>query len=641
MADFTPQGMPPFINRMLSLQEWAAYVAGYDFGPVAPTRLVLHHTYIPNQQQWSGLNSMKGMQSYYASLGWTAAPHVYAGPDGVWLATPMSQIGIHAGTGNSGYVGGKLWYSIGLEMVGYFDHELPAGAVWEHAKAVMGGLSKRLNIAPRQLISFHRDYTNQKSCPGWAVTKEWVFGEVEAWLNNQPPPPPPPPGQIGSPRPEVEQLIELLMGEAYKRRGTSYNSDWAFHQFAVQNGLGFPIGPSATLSADGKTYSYQPFARDTLYNEVPNWGDVHRLSELLAGSLPPAGLGRALLEATYQAGGAALHPDWAFHQTALASKYGPPLGESATLTLDGVQYSYQVFALETLYNVVPNWSDVRRLSELANSADAAQVRLRDALLAQVYARGGATYHPEWAFHQIARGLNLGAPLSDSYRVSQGSSQYAIQVYATDVLYNVVPNWSEVKRLSDSVPGLSASLGGEAGAEGVEVPADLSALLLGDAQMEPAPAPFHIVHYEVPYISGLPYSSRSGSRIKLLVLHGDPGPAKSVLASMRALGSRSSTNYYLAADGTIYQVVPDEYAAWHSGVALWSGRRRNINRISLGVTVERGPDGYSRASIAALAWLVGELRRRHDLPPAALVRWGDLKPRENDLADFPWEQLKPS
>lgn len=180
--DYPTSGRPACINRMLSLQEWAAYVAGYDFGPVPPTRLVLHHTYIPNQDQWRGLISMRGMQSYYAGMGWKATPHVFAGPDGIWLMTPMSKIGIHAGTGNSGYEGGKLWYSIGLEMVGFFDHMRPAGAVWEHAKAVMGGLSKRLGIAPRELISFHRDYTTLKSCPGWAVTKEWVFGEMDAWM---------------------------------------------------------------------------------------------------------------------------------------------------------------------------------------------------------------------------------------------------------------------------------------------------------------------------------------------------------------------------------------------------------------------------------------------------------------------------
>ena len=375
MATVDPTtGMPPMIGRVLSIPDWLSYVAHYDFGPIAPSRVVLHHTAVPTVEQWAGLRSMLGMQRYYAGKGWTAAPHIYVGPDGIWLFTPMKDVGIHAGIGNSGVTNGKFWYSIGVEMVGYYDRVRPSGAIWEGAKAVLGGLSRRLGIAPRQLISFHRDYTNQKSCPGWAVTKEWVWPEIERWLAGQSPPPAPPTGPIGTPPPDVEQLVEVLMNEGYSRRSQGYNSDWAFHQYAVQNSLGFPIGNNAQLQADGKNWAYQPFARDTLYTEIPNWGDVRRLSTLLGGSIPPAGLGLALLQATYRAGGATFHPDWAFHQYALAGQLGPPIGESATLTVDGAQYAFQVYALDMIFNRVPDWADIRRLSELAGTADAALMR---------------------------------------------------------------------------------------------------------------------------------------------------------------------------------------------------------------------------------------------------------------------------
>jgi hypothetical protein len=321
-------GMPPMIGRGLSIADWLAYIAGYQFGAVAPSRVVLHHTWVPTVAQWTGLRSMQALQRYYAGKGWTAAPHIFVGPDAIWLFTPLKDVGIHAGTGNSGTSGGRFWYSIGIETVGDYDRARPSGPVWEHTKAVLGGLSRRLGISPRQLFSFHRDYTNQKSCPGWAVTKEWVFGEIEAWLSNRPPPSPPPPGPIGNPTPEVAALVEALMEQSYARRGEGYNSDWAFHQYAVQNNLGAPIGKSAQLQADGKRYAYQPFARDTLFNEIPNWGDVRRLSALLGGRIPAAGLARALLDASYRAGGATLHPDWAFHQYAVANQLGPPIGES-------------------------------------------------------------------------------------------------------------------------------------------------------------------------------------------------------------------------------------------------------------------------------------------------------------------------
>ncbi|MBC8160424.1 MAG: N-acetylmuramoyl-L-alanine amidase [Roseiflexaceae bacterium] len=620
--------MPPFINRRLSIAEWLDYVANYDFGPLPPSRVVLHHTYIPNLQQWQGSASMKGMQTFYGRKGWTSAPHLYVGDDGIWLATPLREIGIHAGTGNSGRTNGQLWYSIGLEMIGYYDKVRPSGGVWEASKAVLGGLSKRLGIAPRQLISFHRDYTNQKSCPGWAVTKEWVWAETEAWMNNQQrPPEPEPPVQFGSPTPEVEELIELLMEESYKRRGEGYNSDWAFHQHAVQNGLGFPIGKSARIDLDGKGYAYQAFAQDTLYNEIPHWGDVQRLSAILQGSVPTGGLSRALLDATYKSVGATFHPEWAFHQYAMTTRLGPPLGESAKIKLGTADYAFQVYALDTLYNKVPNWGDIHRLSELAGTADRALAQLRDALLAETYKRGaGAAYHADWAFHQLARAWNLGAPLSDSYRVTSGATQYAIQIFATDTLYNLIPNWKDVMRVSSLTGGGAAVLG-------VEMPEE-PIVLSADTQFEPAPAPYHIFSYRAPFAAPTAYTSRSGSRVRMIVLHGDDSPSDTALALMTTPGAKDMTHYYITSDGLIYRLIGDEKAALHAGMAEWAGRHQNINRISLGVTAQRGPDGYTPETLHALNWLVATLRARYGIAANAVVAWGTLDDTA-DGTDVPW------
>jgi hypothetical protein len=177
------KGAPPIIGRRLSIAEWLTYVASYDFGRLPPDRLVLHHTWKPTETDWKGERSVLALQRFYKGKGWTAGPHIFAAPDGIWLFTPLCDVGIHAGSGNSGNRNGRLaWYSVGLEMVGNFDVVRPSGAVWENAKAVMGGLCKRFGKSPEQAISFHRDYST-KTCPGTAVTKPWVFAEVNAWLN--------------------------------------------------------------------------------------------------------------------------------------------------------------------------------------------------------------------------------------------------------------------------------------------------------------------------------------------------------------------------------------------------------------------------------------------------------------------------
>lgn len=627
--DYQATGSPPFINVGLSLDEWKAYVATYNFGSIPPSRVVLHHTWRPTVAEWRGLASMKGMQTYYRGLGWSAAPHIYVGPDKIWLATPMREVGIHAGTGNSGnWNSGKWSYSIGLEMVGNYDAARPSGAVWDYARAVMGELSKRLGIAPRQLIYFHRDFST-KSCPGWAVTKDWVFGEVESYVNNTKPPTNVPVGQVGTPTPDVELVMETLLNESFAKRAEGFTSEWAFHQYAIKNDMGVPLARSARVSVGGKEYNYQPFARDTLYCEIPKWGEVKLLSDLLGGSIPPAGnLGRVLLEATYKACGATFHADWAFHQYALSAKLGPPIGGSSKIRVGGAEYAYQVFAVDTLYNRVPNWSDVKQLSRLSNASSGGDVALREALLAIAYKSGGATYHADWAFHQMARKLDngngIGVPLAESQKVVVGSTTYAIQVYTLDTLYNVVPNWSDVKRLSDLVNPAPVSFA---------VPGFLEAEAEEEAPPEgrwepPVVAPYEVLRYSPPSPS---FSDRAGAPVSLVVIHGDTGLASATLERMTSFGARMSVHYYITVDGTIYQLVDEQDAAWHSGMVTLGGLWFNTNRISIGVMLEgmpelmessssnpASPEKRDNAQVNALHWLLRDLVRRYRLQPDDVV-----------------------
>jgi len=632
--EYPTTGMPPMIGKMLSIPEWLDYIANYQFSALKPTKVVLHHTWVPTIEQWHGLTSMKNMQTYYGNKGWTSAPHAYIGPDGIWLFTPLRDIGIHANAGNGSRAAG--WYSIGIEMVGNYDNARPSGAIWDAAKAMMGGISRKLGIAPRNLISFHREYNTAKSCPGWAVTKDWVFAEVEGWLaNHTGGGASVPTGVIGSPTPDVEHLGELILDQSFGRRAEGYNEAWAFHLFAVQNNLGFPTAKSQMLTAEGKTINYQPFARDTLYCEVPNWGDVHRLSELLAGSIPPAGtLGRALLDATYQTGGAVFHPEWAFHQYAMAgASLGPPLAESKTVAANGVTYSYQVYATDTIYSPGTDWSNIKRLSALASSSNAADVSLRNVLVGKTYETAGMQYHPEWAFHQMAFQLGLGAPLGKADPVSMGTSQYNFQVYATDTLYNVIPNWSDVKQLSSLIKTgpRRAVLAAD------DAPAVRRAVLSADVVYDPQLKEHYIVRYSVPGIGATAAGSRSGAKIAAIVLHGDSGPAEEVLARMAAPGAKMLTHYYIAADSQIYQLVSDKLAARHAGMATWQGRRRNINRISLGIAIERPRRGFTSKQIAALKDLVSTLRSTYNIPSTAILRWGDLASgKGGDLSGLPNE-----
>ncbi len=639
MTDFPTEGSPPFINRRLSIEEWKRYVATYDFGPLAPSRLVLHHTFRPDERSWNGLTTMRGMQRFYASQGWPAGPHVFVAADGIWLATPMRDIGVHAGAGNGSLAQG--WYSIGLEMVGFFDTRLPDGATWQHALTVMGELSRRLRIPPRALISFHRDYTSLKSCPGWAVSKEWVWTQVEAYLAGvaPPPPPPPPPGGL----PSDERLLETLLDQSYRCKAGSqgYNPAWAFHQYAVQQSLGMPMGPGVMETIAGKRINYQPFARDTLFVEAPNWGDVQTLSALLGGSIPPAGLGRELLERTYRAGGSPFRPDWAFHQFAVINRLGPPIGTSEIITVDGQPWAYQVFAVDTLYSPTSNYADVRLLSRLAQAADGPTLRLREALLAATYRKAGTTYRPDWAFHQLARSFGIGSPLCGSQQVQIEGAPFALQVYALDTLFNLVPNWSQVRRLRDlaALQGLSP-LGSvrrtTTGPLGASPTTSASApMVIPGDHAPPLTDGFHIVPFTPPSPAQGP---RGGQRVQVIVLHAVAGPVATTLSRMTDPGARFATHYVVSIAGGIYRLVEESQAAQHAGVVDLNGRRVNVDVISIGIALER-PAGWPAQSagstdmqVQALRWLLRNLGQRYRLGGETLLRWGSLAGSNESVRD---------
>jgi len=286
-VDDKPTGTPPMIGKRLTIDEWLDYVAAYQFTGVAADRVVLHHTVSPNAVTWNGLRSMTGMQTYYRGKGWTSAPHIYTGPDGIWLFSPLNEIGIHAGTGNSGYWHGRLaWYSIGLEMVGLFDRDRPQGTVWENSLAVLGGLCRKFGKTPEQAISFHRDYTDEKSCPGWAVEKPWVFEQVNAWLAST---------NLGlavaaAPRiseAKFRKVLETTMSPAQPVAGELY---------AICGRMGIDPAVALAFFAHESTYGRAGICKDY---DTKNWGNVR--------SLEDPSLGRVIAT---RGGNFARYPSW-------------------------------------------------------------------------------------------------------------------------------------------------------------------------------------------------------------------------------------------------------------------------------------------------------------------------------------------
>lgn len=292
---YRTEGVPAFINEPLTIEQWLSYVSDYTFGSVPPWGVVLHHTWSPTLAQWRGLANMRGMQGYYGNtLKWGAAPHIYTGPDAIWLAHPMHLAGIHANAANyepfnAAYTSsrdGRVYvdnskvrrYTIGVEMVGNYDPNRPNDPVWLYTKAVLGGLCRRFGWNPHEAITFHRDYS-PKTCPGRAVTHEWVRAEVAAWLRGTAPIEQPALGGLTAVAParmsssrfiavlnEAQSPAAPLAGELYR--------------ICVEEG----IDPAVALAFFQHESSYGTKGICAEY-DLKNWGNVRSPELMLFGTM--------------------------------------------------------------------------------------------------------------------------------------------------------------------------------------------------------------------------------------------------------------------------------------------------------------------------------------------------------------------
>ena len=140
-------------------------------------------------------------------------------------------------------------------------------------------------------------------------------------------------------------------------RGTlDFRNDWKFHQQALQLRLGPPLSGNYATS-DG-VYAVQVFAGDTLFTPRSTPAGCRRLSETPASDPACA----PIWAETYAAIGGKYDPDAPLQQFAAASKLGAPLGMPATDTFEGTSYTYQVFALDTIYSAAGG--PIRRMSAL-------------------------------------------------------------------------------------------------------------------------------------------------------------------------------------------------------------------------------------------------------------------------------------
>ncbi|HYO77077.1 MAG TPA: caspase family protein [Thermoanaerobaculia bacterium] len=155
--------------RMLELFSWNRKIDAVH----------IHHTWRPTHAQWKGLESVRGMWRYHTQTnGWSdIAQHLTIGRDGdIWTGRNWDVAPASA----SGYNGNANAGPFMIEINGDFDtgKDTLAGAQLDAVAQVVALLLRRHKLDTRA-IRFHRDMTNQKSCPGTGVNPKWFAEQVK------------------------------------------------------------------------------------------------------------------------------------------------------------------------------------------------------------------------------------------------------------------------------------------------------------------------------------------------------------------------------------------------------------------------------------------------------------------------------
>jgi N-acetylmuramoyl-L-alanine amidase len=377
-----------------------------------------------------------------------------------WLTNPAARVSAHYLIDKSGHIyqlvadeycawhaGRASWHgqtaineiSLGIELENVNDgHDVYPPEQIDALQQLIKAKVTQYRIAP-DMITRHMDIAmprGRKTDPAgfpWAEFIGRLFPQVT-----------PPDSRTPRPAPNPLPLFaQKLLDEAYRQAGAASHQDRGMAQIAKAEALGMPVSPSFEVIVANRSYTAQSFARETLFSATGDWQRVQRFSMLSAPDQQP--LRDALLHAMYRQAGETYHPDWAFHQYALRTPIGPPLGPSFHITVAKQEFDAECYALDVIFNPAERWKEIGRLSQLLASGQ--QSELASALQEHWSNRAGRQVRTEWPLYQYALREKLGAPIGSSFRVTDNRRDFVAESFALDVIVCEIGNWKVITRLS--------------------------------------------------------------------------------------------------------------------------------------------------------------------------------------------------
>ena len=137
-----------------------------------------------------------------------------------------------------------------------------------------------------------------------------------------------------------------------------------------------------------------------------------------------------------------------------------------------------------------------------------------------------------------------------------------------------------------------------------------------------------------------------TEIKFLIIHYtacDFTTALQILTDPQR-ANRVSAHYLIDDDGTLMNLVPEEYTAWHAGISSWRQYQR-LNPWSIGIELvnpghEYGYRPFDPRQMNALIKLCQQILKRHPIPAEFVLGHSDIAPqRKIDPGElFDWARL---
>ena len=124
----------------------------------------------------------------------------------------------------------------------------------------------------------------------------------------------------------------------------------------------------------------------------------------------------------------------------------------------------------------------------------------------------------------------------------------------------------------------------------------------------------------------PNYSQDREKIRFIVIHATDLSFKESMDILcnHTSNNRVSAHYLIDRDGKVYNLVDEEYTAWHAGKSHWSGVD-NINLSSIGIEVVCEQDEiFLQAQYESLIWLCKNLQKKYDIHnPNNIVAHSDI------------------